>query len=107
VDGDITVDMDLAGFAVDLDLADMTSVRKMHVGSTVVAGGIKGVRYVVRPRRECADLRSQIEQGDRAVGARDAKFAVLELNVSCRCFENMRGCPASLLDDDVAGIGES
>ena len=106
VDGDIAVDGDHSGFRIHFDLADMTSVGKMHVGRDVVAFGIEARKRRILRRR--AHLPRQIEQANRAVGAGDAECSTGELDVAFVRLKILRGglAPFSMTMSQVFASAE-
>ncbi len=65
IDGDIAIDGDRAGFRIELDLADMASVGKVHVGRDVIALGIEArKRQGIRRQRDL----SAPDRADRSPG---------------------------------------
>ncbi len=98
VDRHEALDLDLAGLAVDLDLADVAAVREgLRRGlevSLLVEAGLHALRQRLRIAR---DLR-KLDEADAPIGADDTERAVDEFKVARRRLEPMRGERLGLLE---------
>src|ERR1051325_6451264 len=107
IDDDIVQDLELAGFGVDLDLADMAAVRVSVVGRRKRAGL---EQPALEARRQPPDLKCRLRDvADRDTPVRSGYGEIAPLiadnkfDVGLGRFEEMRGEPLALGDDLVGG----
>src|SRR5215831_4292420 len=91
VDDRIAFDTHRTRLRIDLDLDDMTTVRKGLRGGHPMVRGIEPRRHC---RRQLAGLSRRLrhlEDVQTKIGARHAKCTIIETDIVHRHFENMSG----------------
>src|SRR5262249_20725967 len=103
VDGRVAVDRHLTGVRIDLDLANVTSVRERgRLGGKERARLQPGAKLLGNSGGMIGSLRD-VGDGDHAVSAADAKDAVEELEVLHVRLEQESGDALRFLDERVGG----
>src|SRR5262245_58034899 len=105
IDHEIAIEGDLAGLGIDLQLADVRAVGMAGRACAVAAGRLEPHAEFLgqRPHRRIGRL-GDIRDGDRAVGADDTVFPVLELDVGGIRLHQRGSHRLALLDDRLGGF---
>jgi hypothetical protein len=94
---------DNAGLRVDLDLADVATIRERHLWRVEFAYGIEAPPKLFRKVVRLSRALRQIEDGNSKIGPRHRECAVGKLHIADRDLEQMRCDPAALLDRAITG----
>ena len=101
IDGGVADHIDLAGFGIDLDLADMAAIGKGHLGRDELLGRIQpAIEFC--GQIHVLDAICQFKNADLPVGPLNPEPSRIELHIGCRRLEHMPGERLAFLDGRIA-----
>src|SRR6185437_9757252 len=103
IDDRVVRDARDTGRQVDLDFADMATVRIVEILALVARGLVEARALARRPSRSIERRLDDVEERNIPVGTRDPVFSRPVVDVVLVCFEQMRSNPLALLDDHSRG----
>ena len=103
VDRRVADDLDRAGLAIDLDLADMRAVGKAADIEYLLVGGRKRPAQRLGQILGIARGSRDLEYTERSVGSLHGEAPGREFEIVFRRFHDMGSDPASLSDDVIGG----